>query len=122
VSGPATSSAFKKTLEDANIKLDSVVTDILGLSGRRILEELVKGQTVPQALASLAHRNLKASSEQLEASLCDRVTRHHRLLLKLHVDQIDAFDAAIRAFSEKCELYDCTVGFGSRLVAPKWGP
>jgi hypothetical protein len=47
---------IQKTLEDANIKLDSVVTDILGLSGRRIIEALIAGQTVPQALATLAYR------------------------------------------------------------------
>src|ERR1019366_8417245 len=52
---------IQKTLEDANIKLDSVVTDILGLSGRRILEPLIAGQTVPQALAALAHRRIHAS-------------------------------------------------------------
>lgn len=86
---------LQKTLEDANIKLDSVVTDLLGLSGRRIIQALIDGQTVPQALASLAHRRIHASSEELEAALRGRVTRHHRFLLKLHLDQIDAIDAAI---------------------------
>ena len=85
----------QKTLEDANIKLDSVVTDILGLSGRRILEALVAGQTMPQALASLAHRRIHASSEELEAALRGRVRAHHRFLIKLHLDQIDALTAAI---------------------------
>lgn len=86
---------IQKTLEDANIKLDSVVTDILGLSGRRILEALIAGQTMPQALAALAHRNLHASTGQLESALCGRITAHHRFLLKLHLDQVDAVDAAI---------------------------
>ncbi|MFZ0340091.1 MAG: IS110 family transposase, partial [Terracidiphilus sp.] len=92
---------IQKTLEDANIKLDSVVTDILGLSGRRIIDALIAGQTVPQALASLAHRNLRASSSELEAALRGRVTRHHRFLLKLHLDQIDALDAAIARIDEE---------------------
>ena len=86
---------IQKTLEDANIKLDSVVTDILGLSGRRILEALIAGHTMPQALASLAHRRIRASSEELEAALRGRVTKHHRFLLKLHLDHIHALDAAI---------------------------
>jgi transposase len=86
---------IQKTLEDANIKLDCVVTDILGLSGRRILEALVAGQTMPQALASLAHRRIHASTDELEAALRGRVTPHHRFLLKLHLDQIDALAAAI---------------------------
>jgi len=92
---------IQKTLEDANIKLDSVVTDILGLSGRRIIEALIAGQTMPQALATLAHRRIHASTDELEAALRGRVTRHHRFLLKLHLDQIDAFDAAIARIDEE---------------------
>ena len=92
---------IQKTLEDANIKLDSVVTDILGLSGRRIIEALIAGQTMPQALASLAHRRIHASVDELEASLRGRVTKHHRFLLKLHLDQIAAFDAAITCIDEE---------------------
>jgi transposase len=92
---------IQKTLEDANIKLDSVVTDILGLSGRRIIEALIAGQTMPQALATLAHRRIHASADELEAALRGRVTKHHRFLLKLHLDQIDAFDAAIAAIDQE---------------------
>ena len=92
---------IQKTLEDANIKLDLVVTDILGLSGRRILEALINGQTVPQALASLAHRRIVARVDELEAALRGRVTKHHRFLLKLHLDQIDAIDAAIARLDEE---------------------
>lgn len=92
---------IQKTLEDANIKLDCVVTDILGLSGRRILEALAAGQTMPQALASLAHRRIHASSDELEAALRGRVTTHHRFLLKLHLDQIDALAAAIARIDEE---------------------
>src|ERR1035441_2346843 len=94
---------IQKTLEDANIKLDSVVTDILGLSGRRIIEALIAGQTMPQALASLAHRRIHASADELEAALRERVTRHHRFLLKLHLDQIDALDAALARIDERSE-------------------
>ena len=94
---------IQKTLEDANIKLDSVVTNILGLSGRRIIEALIAGQTVPQALATLAHRNLKATTDELEASLRGRVTRHHRFLLKLHLNQIDAIDAAVATIDKEVD-------------------
>jgi transposase len=92
---------IQKTLEDANIKLDNVVTDILGLSGRRILEALIAGQTMPQALAALAHRRIHASAEELEAALRGRVTSHHRFLLKLHLDQIDALAASIARIDEE---------------------
>jgi transposase len=94
---------IQRTLEDANIKLDLVVTDILGLSGRRIIEALIAGQTVPQALASLAHRRIHASADQLEAALRGRVTAHHRFLLKLHLDQIDALDAAIASIDKEVD-------------------
>ena len=86
---------LQKTLEDANIKLDSVISDILGLSGRRMIEALIAGETDPNALAALAHRRIKASPAELEAALRGRVTRHHRFLLGLHLQQIDAIDAAI---------------------------
>lgn len=92
---------IQKTLEDANIQLDSVVTNILGLSGRRILEALIAGQTFPQALATLAHRSIQATTNELEASLHGRVTKHHRFLLKLHLDQIDAFDATVAAIDKE---------------------
>ena len=86
---------LQKTLEDANIKLDSVISDILGLSGRRMIEALIAGETDPNALAALAHRRIKATPAELEAALRGRVTRHHRFLLRLHLQQIDAIDAAI---------------------------
>lgn len=94
---------IQKTLEDANIKLDTVVTDILGLSGRRILTALIQGETLPQALATLAHRNIQATRDELQAALCGRVTRHHRFLLKLHLDQIDAIDAATASIDKEVD-------------------
>jgi transposase len=94
---------IQKALEDANIKLDMVVTNILGLTGRRILQRLIDGETLPEALATLAHRNIQASRDQLEAALRGRVTPHHRFLLKLHLGQIDALDAAIASIDKEVE-------------------
>jgi transposase len=94
---------IQKTLEDANIKLDSVVTDILGLSGRRIIEALIAGQTVPQALATLAHRRIHATATELEAALRGRVTAHHRFMLRLHLHQVDAVDAAIACIDKEVD-------------------
>jgi transposase len=92
---------LQKTLEDANVKLDSVVTDIVGLSGRRMIEAMIEGQTDPQVLAALAHRNLRASACALEAALRGRVTPHHRFLLRLHLGHLDAVDAAITAIDRE---------------------
>ena len=57
---------LQKTLEDANIKLDSVISDIMGVSGRRMIEALIAGETDPEALAALAHRRIKATPGELE--------------------------------------------------------
>ena len=81
---------LQKTLEDANIKLDSVISDIMGLSGRKMIEALIAGESDPERLAQLAHRRIKATPEALREARRGRVTRHHRFLLRLHLQQIDA--------------------------------
>ncbi len=87
---------LQKVLEDGNVKLASVVSDVLGQSGRAVVEALIAGETDPERLAGLTHR-LKASPEALRDALQGRVTRHHRFLLQLHLTQIDACDRAIGA-------------------------
>ena len=94
---------IQKTLEDANIKLDSVVTDIMGLSGRKMIEAMIAGQTDPAKLARLADPRVKASQETLREALRGRVTRHHRFLLRLHLQQIDALDDAIVKIDREVE-------------------
>jgi transposase len=86
---------LQKTLEDANIKLASVLTDVTGVSGRAIVEALVAGETDPATLAALAHQRVKAPRERLTEALRGRVTAHHRFLLRLHLRRIDALEAAI---------------------------
>lgn len=90
-----------KTLEDANLKVASVITDMLGVTGRAILKALVEGQSEPELLADLAHGRLKAKREQLVEALHGRVTGHHRFLLKLHLEQIDALTKAIDSLEER---------------------
>jgi transposase len=87
---------IQKTLEDANIKLASVISDVLGTSGRAFLAALIAGETDPQKLAELAHPRLRAGRSHLVEALRGRVTQHHRFLLKLHLDQIDSLDKAVR--------------------------
>ena len=88
---------LQKTLEDANIKLDGVLTDLLGKSGRAMLEALAAGETDPARLAALAHPRLSGDAGAAREALRGRVTAHHRFLLRLHLDQVDALDAAIAA-------------------------
>jgi transposase len=83
---------LQKTLEDANIKLDSVISDVMGLSGRKMIEALIAGESDSEQLAQLAHRRIKATPEELCEALRGRVTRHHRFLLSVHLQQIDAID------------------------------
>ncbi len=86
---------LQKTLEDANIKLDSVISDVVGQSGRAMIEALIAGETDPDKLAALAHRRIRASAAELREALRGRVTKHHRFLLRLHLQQIDVLDTAI---------------------------
>jgi transposase len=86
---------IQKVLEDANLKIASVVSDIVGKSGREILDALVDGITDPKILVLRASSRLKASRETLIEALRGRVTKNHRFLLKLHLRQIDELDRAI---------------------------
>jgi transposase len=86
---------IQKTLEEANIKLDSVITDIMGVSGRRMIEAMIEGQRNPFKLAELAHRGIKASRKELYDALHGRLTDHHRFTLRLHLRQYDALAEAI---------------------------
>jgi transposase len=96
---------LQKTLEDANIKLDSVVSDVMGLSGRKMIEALIAGESDPERLAQLAHRRIKARPEVLREALRGRVTRHHRFLLRLHLQQVDAINAAIQQIDQEVDQH-----------------
>ena len=93
---------IQKVLEDANVKLSSVVSDVLGEAPRRILEALIAGQTDPSKLAELRGK-LRAEPESLRAALTGRVTEHHRFMLRLHLEQIDAIDRGIAEIERRIE-------------------
>jgi transposase len=92
-----------KTLEDANIKIESELSDMLGKSGRAMLQAIIAGETDPVRLAALAHRGVKSSQAKLQEALRGRVTPQHRFLLKLHLKQIDHLDHAIAAIDSEIE-------------------
>jgi transposase len=94
---------IQKTLEDANLKLSSVLTNIMGVSGRAILTALIDGETDPDRLLALIDRRVKAPPEKLHAALRGRLTGRHRFLLNLHLRQIDALDAAIGEIDEEVD-------------------
>lgn len=89
----------QKVLEDANIKLASVATNVLGVSGRAMLEALIAGQEDTKQLAELAQRKLRAKIPQLRLALRGRVTEHHRFLLRLLLDELTHLEALIARLS-----------------------
>ncbi len=86
---------LQKTLEDTNLKLGDVVTDILGKSARAILDALLAGQTDPVTLADLARGRLKAKRAELEQALVGTLKPHHRFMLREQLAHIDSLDEAI---------------------------
>jgi transposase len=91
---------IQKTLEEGNIKLSSVISDILGVSGRRMIEAMIAGVRNPARLAELAHGRLKASPKELYDALHGRLTEHHRFMLQLYLGQYDALAASIAKIDE----------------------
>lgn len=89
------SQRVQKALEDMNIKLGSVVTDVLGVTGRAILRALIEGETDPVTLSAQARGSLKFKRLQLIEALRGRVTDHHRFILKLHLDTIDMLEQQV---------------------------
>lgn len=80
---------LQKVLEDANLKLSAVASDVLGVSSREMLNAIIAGQDDPQLLAQLAKGALRRKIAELEAALQGRVADHHRLLLRLVLNHID---------------------------------
>jgi transposase len=79
-----------KLLETANIKLASVASDVFGVSGRLMLEALVKGEASPQEMAELAQKRLRGKIPELVPALEGKLEEHHRFLLQLQLDRLKA--------------------------------
>ncbi len=80
---------LQKLLEDAGIKLDSVATDIQGLSCRRMIEALIAGERDPEVLADMALTRMRPKIGELREALVGRFDDHHALLARMHLDHID---------------------------------
>ncbi len=105
---------IQKTLEDANVKLSSVISSVIGATGRAILDALVAGETDPVVLASLAHPRIQATPEELAEALRGKVTPHHRFMLKLHLEQIDGLQKAVRDLEAR--MGDALAPFRERVT------
>lgn len=118
---------LQKVLEDANIKLAGVATDVMGVSGRLMIEAILEGTSDPMALAELAKGKLRKKRAELERALSGRVSDHHRLLLAVHLEHIDFLDESINRlsqevserllpFEEELERLDTIPGVGRRTA------
>jgi transposase len=92
---------LQKVLEDANIKLASVASDVLGVSGRAMLRALIAGQENPEVLADLARKSLRAKIPALRWALRGRLTEHHRFLLAVELDQVTHLEELIGRLSAR---------------------
>src|SRR5271157_1515954 len=96
---------LQKTLESANIKLASVASNVMGVSGRAMLEAIIEGVANASEMAGLAKGRLKEKREQLDKALEGRVKPHHRFVLSELLCQIDNLDEAIARFDAEIEKY-----------------
>jgi transposase len=112
-----------KILEDANIKLSSVLTDVEGAVGAKIINSLIEGQTDVDKLAKFYHSNMKASKAEFKLALEGRITKHHRFMLQLHKDSIAdkeriierieiEIDEAVKAYQIEIDLLQTIPGVG----------
>jgi transposase len=85
----------EKVLEDSGIKLSSVVSDIMGASGRAMLRALIHGDADPAAIAELAQRRMRSKIPVLTEALTGRFTSHHAFLISMHLGLIDQYSAAL---------------------------
>jgi len=92
---------IQKVLEDANVKLGSVASNVVGASGRLMLEAMVAGQDNPAQLAELAQRRLRSKIPQLQQALYGKLTEHHRWMLKLLLDQLQTTEQFIARLDER---------------------
>jgi len=118
----------QKLLEGANVKLASVATDVLGVSGRAMLAALLEGQEDPEALAELARGRLRTKLPELRRALEGRVRAHHRILLAqllAHIDYLESAIAEMQAeiaralapYDEAVELLQTIPGVGPVAAA-----
>jgi transposase len=92
---------IQKTLEDANVKLGSVASDVLGASGRDMIRAIIKGEQDPLRLAEMARQRLRGKIPQLQEALCGEVQDHHRFLLGMLMEQVDFLEGQLEKLTAR---------------------
>ncbi len=90
-----------KLLQDANIKLGSVLSDIMGASGRAILDAMLAGETNPEVLVGLVNKRARSAPKDIAAALRGTLNEHHRFLLRIHLSQADGLEEAIASIDKE---------------------
>lgn len=111
------SSRIQKVLEDANLKLGSVLSNVLGKSGLAILQALINGETDPQKLADLAQGHARKKRAELVEALHGRIRDHHRGLLKVHLDLVAALNHALAELDASVGKALASIQEGARLLS-----
>ena len=122
----AVNNRIQKVLETANIKLGSVASDVLGASGRKMIEALMAGENDVTVVADLAQRQLRGKIPELQRALEGELTDHHRFLLRQLLEQYDFLEKKIAGINERLravapssfcaavEQLDAVAGVGER--------
>lgn len=92
-----------KVLEDANIQLGAVASNVLGVSGRQMMEALIAGEQDTEKMAQMARQRLRAKIPQLRLALEGRVSEHHQFLLKMHLEQYDGIESQVGRLTQRIE-------------------
>ena len=118
---------LQKVLEDANIKIASVLSDVFGVSGTAMLKAIVDGETKPEVLAELAKGTLRKKKKELALALEGNITNHHRFMLRISLKAIDNIDGLVDevdgqiddhlvAYQEQFELLQTIPGVGEETA------
>jgi transposase len=122
---------IQKVLEGANIKLTSVASNVVGKSGKAMLEQLAAGDEDAEAMAELAWSNLRSKRGQLREALFASMGEHHRFMLKSHLHLVEEMEAEIEAvnaqleermrpFESQVALLDQIPGIGKQAPSKSW--
>jgi transposase len=96
---------LQNILEDANIKLGSVVSDVFGKTGMAIIQQLAEGESDPILLSNLAKGSLRRKRDQLQLALYGKFTSHHRFMLQLILQTINYINEVIEKVEKQIDMY-----------------
>lgn len=107
---------LRQCLEKAHIKLDSVVSNLLGVSGRAMIRAMIEGETDPEVLANLAQRRMRGKIPELRAALEGRLNDHYRFLMRQHWELLETLEQQIGGLEQQIERQVIPFAWAVRLL------